>query len=122
MNLQKPQLAKVAVDLETVAAALATAQRTSDADIAALDNLLHGIDDEITNAKAANQDAQSLHDTAVAAVRTTLGTVQGVRDTYVARMTSAESAMKNVTGEAPTAGPGGAAPPNLVTPRRARPD
>jgi hypothetical protein len=107
MKLQRPQLARIAVDLETVAAALATAQRASDADIGALDNLLHGIDDAITNANAANQDTKSLHDSAVAAVRTTLSTVRGVRDGYVATMTSAESAMTAVAGQAPPGAPGG---------------
>ncbi|OPX07750.1 hypothetical protein [Mycobacterium sp. AT1] len=107
MNLQKPQLAKIAVDLEDVAAALATAQRTSDGDIAGLDNLLHGIDDAISRAKADKQDPQHLHDTAVAAVRTTLGSVQGIRNTYVGTMASAEAAMNAVTGQAPAAAPGG---------------
>lgn len=107
MNLQKPQLAKIAVDLETVAAALATAQRASDADIAALDNLLHGVDDAISTAKAGNQNTQSLHDTAVAAVRMTLGTVQGIQDGYAGTLTSAKSAMTAVTGEVPPGAPGG---------------
>ena len=107
MNLQKPQLAKIAVDLETVAAALATAQRSSDADIAALDQLLHGIDDSITRAKAGNQNTQSLLDTAVAAVRTTLRTVQGVRDGYAGTLASAKSAMTAVTGGTPAGAPGG---------------
>ncbi|WP_242455860.1 hypothetical protein [Mycolicibacterium sp. P1-18] len=107
MKLQKPQLAKIAVDLENVAAALATAQRTSDGDIAGLDNLLHGIDDAISRAKAAKQDPQHLHDTAVAAVRTTLGSVQGIRNTYVGTMASAEAAMNAVTGQPPAAAAGG---------------
>lgn len=114
MNLQKPQLAKIAVDLETVAAALATAQRTSDGDIAGLDNLLHGIDDAISRAKADKQDPQHLHDTAVAAVRTTLGSVQDIRNGYVATMASAESAMNAVTGQPPAAAPGG--PPDAGKP------
>ncbi|MGH3583760.1 MAG: hypothetical protein ACRDUB_19380, partial [Mycobacterium sp.] len=79
MNLQKSQLAKIALDLETVAAALATAQRTCDSDIAALDTFLHGTDDAIGAAKAAKQDPQGLHDAAVATVRITLGEVQGSR-------------------------------------------
>ncbi|KAA0102480.1 hypothetical protein CIW49_01170 [Mycolicibacterium sp. P1-18] len=100
-------MAKIAVDLENVAAALATAQRTSDGDIAGLDNLLHGIDDAISRAKAAKQDPQHLHDTAVAAVRTTLGSVQGIRNTYVGTMASAEAAMNAVTGQPPAAAAGG---------------
>jgi hypothetical protein len=103
MNLQKSQLAKIALDLETVAAALVTAQRGCDSDIAALDTFLHGVDDAIGTAKAAEQDTQTLHDAAVATVRITLGEVQGLRDGYVATMTSAESAMAAVAGEAPPA-------------------
>lgn len=108
LKLQKPQLAKITLDLETVAAALATAQRTSDTHIAALDAFLHGIDDEIGTAKAANQDTQALHDAAVAAVRTTLGDVQDSRDGYVATMTSAKSSMATVTAGAPQGADGGA--------------
>lgn len=93
LQLQKPQLAKIALDLETVAAGLATAQRTSDADIAALDAKLHEIDDAISAARAAEQDSQALHNAAVEAVRTTLGEVQGVRNGYVATMKSAQPAM-----------------------------
>ena len=110
MNLQKPQLAQIAVDLETVAAALATAQRTSDADIAALDQLLHGIDDAISRAKAGNQDSQSLLNTAVAAVRTTLRTVQGIQNGYAGTLASAKSAMTAVTGEAPASKEGAGEP------------
>ncbi|MBB5161891.1 hypothetical protein [Mycobacterium sp. AZCC_0083] len=107
LHLQKSQLAKIALDLETVAAALATAQRTCDADIAALDNFLHGADDAIGAAKAAKQDTQAMHDAAVATVRITLGEVQASRDGYVNAMAAAESAMASVTGEAPQV-PGGA--------------
>ncbi|WP_232315697.1 hypothetical protein [Mycobacterium celatum] len=93
LQLQKPQLAKIALDLETVAAGLATAQRTSDADIAALDAKLHEIDDAITAAKAADQDSQALHNSAVEAVRATLGQIQGVRDGYVTTMKSAQPSL-----------------------------
>jgi hypothetical protein len=122
MNLQKLQLARIAVDLETVAAALATAQRTSDADIAALDTFLHGADDAIGAAKAAEQDTKGLHDAAVATVRITLGEVQANRDGYVATMALAESAMAAVTGEAsqgaggPPAETGGAGAPEASGP------
>jgi len=107
LHLQKSQLAKIALDLETVATALATAQRTCDADIAALDNFLHGADDAIGAAKAAKQDTQAMRDAAVATVRITLGEVQASRDGYVNAMAAAESAMATVTGEAPQV-PGGA--------------
>lgn len=108
----EPQLAKIALDLETVAASLATAQRTCDADIAAPDNFLRGIDDAIGAAEAAKQDTQELHKVAVAAVRTTLGEVQGSRDGYAATMTSAESAMAAVAGEAPPGAGGAPASPS----------
>ena len=108
LHLQKPQLAKIAVDLETVAAALATAQRTCDADIAALDTFLHGADDAIGAAKAANQDTQALHDAAVATVRITLGEVQSCRDGYASTMASAESSIATIKSEAPLVIGGGA--------------
>lgn len=100
LHLQKAQLAKIAVDLETVAAALATAQRSCDADIAALDSFLHGADDAIGAAKAAKQDTQAMHDAAVATVRITLGKVQASRDGYVNTLAAAESSM-TAAGETP---------------------
>lgn len=97
LHLQKSQLAKIALDLENVAAALATAQRTSDADIASLDAFLHGADDAIGAAKAAKQDTKALHD---ATVRITLGEVQQNRDAYAARLAASEVDMAPLTGEA----------------------
>jgi len=108
LKLQTPQLAKIALDLETVAAALATAQRSCDADIAALDSNLHRIDDEIGAAEAANQNTQALHDAAVGAVRTALGDVQNGRAGYVAAMASAKSSLAAVTDETPPGADGGA--------------
>jgi hypothetical protein len=99
LHLQKSQLAKIALDLETVATALSTAQRTCDADIAALDHFLHGADDAIGAAKAAKQDTQAMHDAAVATVRITLGEVQASRDGYVNAMAAAESSLA-AAGEA----------------------
>lgn len=98
LNLQKPQIAAIAVDLETIAASLATAQRSSDAAIGALDATLHSIDDQITSANAAEQDTQALHDSAVGATKSALGNVQAIRDGHVAAMKSAESAMLAGTG------------------------
>ena len=103
LGLQRTQTAVIAADLETVAASLASAQRSSDSDIAALDSTLHAIDDQISAALAAGQDSQSLHQSAVAAVTATLGTVRGIRDTYVASMKAAESAMADSTGYVPDA-------------------
>jgi hypothetical protein len=115
LHLHKPQLAKIALDLETVAAALVTAQRGCDAAIAALDTFLHGTDDAIGAAKAANQDTQAMHDAAVATVRTVLGKVQGLRDGYASTMASAESSMSTIMSEVPlvvgTGAAGGANPP-----------
>jgi hypothetical protein len=104
LHLQKPQLATIALNLENVAAALAMAQRTCDADIASLDTFLHGTDDAIGAAEAANKDTKALHDAAVAAVRITLGEVQGSRDGYVNAMAAAESSMASVPGEGPQGG------------------
>ena len=100
LHLQKSQLAKIALDLENVAAALATAQRTSDADIASLNTFLHGADDAIGAAEAANRDTKALHDAAVATVRITLGEVQRNRDAYAARLAASEVDMAPLTGEA----------------------
>lgn len=108
LKLQKPQLAKIALDLEMVAAALATAQRTCDADIAALDNFLHGIDDQIGAAKSDNQDTQALHDAAVGAVTTALGDIKASRDGYVATMTSAKASIAAATAGTPQGADGGA--------------
>lgn len=100
LHLQKAQLAKIALDLENVAAALATAQRTCDGQIASLDSFLHGTDDAIGAAKAANKDTTALHDAAVAAVRITLGEVRGARDGYAVRLASSEVDLAPLTGEA----------------------
>jgi hypothetical protein len=104
LHLQKSQLAKIALDLENVAAALAIAQRTCDADTASLDTFLHGTDDAIGAAKAANKDTKALYDAAVAAVRITFGEVQDSRNGYVNAMAAAESSMASIPGEGPQDG------------------
>lgn len=98
LHLQKSQLGLVALDLETVAAALATAQRTSDGDIGMLNANLHQIDDAIGKAKAAKQDIKELHDAAVSAVRTALTDIQGVHGKYVSILTAAEKSLATTAG------------------------
>ncbi|CAM5738972.1 hypothetical protein MAUB1S_01098 [Mycolicibacterium aubagnense] len=105
LHLQKPQLAKIALDLENVATALAAAKRASDADIVALDNQLHQIDDAMTHANANNQDTDSMHDEAVRAVRKGLDEVQEARNGYVAAMAAAKPSLDTATGP-PLIGPG----------------
>ena len=109
LHLQKPQLAKIALDLENVAIALAAAKRTSDADIAALDRQLHQIDDAMRHASENNQDTDTIRDEAVTAVRKTLADVQEARKGYVAAMTTAKPSLDAATGPQ-LIGPGGDAP------------
>ncbi|MGB8407502.1 MAG: hypothetical protein WCE30_25905 [Mycobacterium sp.] len=110
LHLQKPQLAKIALDLENIATALSTAKNTCDADISALDTFLHGIDDAIGNAKANNQDTKEFHDVAVAAVRTSLGDVQTGRNGYIAAMAAAKPSLDTAAGQQ-VIGPAGQGPP-----------
>lgn len=102
MHMQKSQLGKTALDLENVAAALATAQLNASAVIAGLDNQLHAIDDAMGTAKANNQDTTALHDQAVAAVKSTLEQVKGDQSAYSSVMAAAKSSMSTSTGEAPS--------------------
>lgn len=140
LHLQKTQLAKIALDLENVATALATAKTSCDADIAGLDARLHQIDDAIGTAKANNQDASGLRDEAVAAVRATLADVQKGRDSYVAAMVAAKPSLDAITStpligagingpvptgkpdpNAPPIGPGAAGPPAPAVPPGEKP-
>lgn len=105
LHLQKPQLGKIALDLERVAGSLATAQSTCDAEIASLDRFLHGIDDAIGAAKTHNQDVKALHDAAVNAVGAALGTVRSSREKYVAAVVAAKPSLDSVTAP-PLIGPG----------------
>jgi hypothetical protein len=96
------ELSRIAVDLEQVAAALAIAQRDSDAEIAALETQLHGIDDQITAALAANapSEAAQLLESAKGATSAAAAQLEGFRGAYVAQLDGAEAAMM-ASGYAP---------------------
>ncbi|MBS9532848.1 hypothetical protein KIH27_04510 [Mycobacterium sp. M1] len=94
----------MALQLENVATALATAQRSCDAEIAVVDNGLHELDDAIGAAEANDEDAQELRDGAVAMVGVALGDVQATRDGYAATMATAQASIEAVQ----TAGNAGA--------------
>ncbi|WP_396919320.1 DUF456 domain-containing protein [Mycolicibacterium sp.] len=86
------QLSNIAVDLEQVAAALATGQRDCDAQIASLENQLHAIDDSIS----ANPDSRAeLYQSAVDATKTAVGNIEGIRGAYIAQLNAAETAMND---------------------------
>jgi hypothetical protein len=91
------QLSNIAVDLEQVAAALATGQRDCDAQIASLESQLHTIDDSIT----ANPDSRStLYQSAVDATKVAATNIEGLRGAYIAQLNAAETAM-NEAGYSP---------------------
>ena len=98
LRLQYTQIAGIAVDLENIAAALASAQRESDAEIAGTNNLLSEIDDNISVAEAAGQDASSLYQTAIDVVRETLSSENAIRSAYLGTLHSAQAAMLATTG------------------------
>ena len=79
---QREQLPKIAADLETVAATLAEAQRMATIDLQALEASLHGIDALIDQALQRDEDISGLEKNAIAATKTTLGLVTGLRDEY----------------------------------------
>lgn len=94
MNLQYAQLATIAVDLESVAAALAHAQLNSDVDIGTLNANLNVIDDHISKAKADGKDAQPLYDEAANLTKETLKAVTENRDGYKAVLADSVTAMR----------------------------
>lgn len=87
------QLSKIAVDLEQIAAALAIAQRNADAEVASTNNDLDTIDDQITKAKAANQNWLELELHAASVVKGALGHIDEFRGAYLAQLHGAQTAM-----------------------------
>jgi len=87
------QLSKIAVGLEQIAASLAIAQRTSDAEVAGANRDLEAIDNQISAAKAANQNWLELELQAASVVKGALGHIEEARGGYLAQLHGAETAM-----------------------------
>lgn len=89
------QLTRIAADLEQTAAALATAQRDSAAEIESLDAQLHTIDDEISTAirSAPPILVLQLFEKAGDATKAALAHVEAIRGAYTEQLHGAETAM-----------------------------
>lgn len=88
------ELASIAADLEQAAAALATAQRESAAQIEALNTELHGIDEEISaQGSEAPWLIPQLHGQARDATQTGLAHIETIRGAYLDQLHGAETAM-----------------------------
>ncbi|WP_199254050.1 putative alpha/beta hydrolase [Mycolicibacterium mengxianglii] len=100
---QPDELAKIAVSLQQVAAALATAQRDSAALIEDLNADLHDIDDEIGEAMQELPFlAAELIGEAQQLTKAALDNIEAIRGAYIAQLHSAETAMM-ASGYAPGA-------------------
>lgn len=97
----KDAVLKIAVALEQIAAALAVAQRDSDAEIAAVNAELHTIDNQMSDATD-GQDTSGLHTQAVETVRSGLEQITTIRGGYVEQLRQAETVM-TVAGYEPDA-------------------
>ncbi|OBI72351.1 hypothetical protein [Mycobacterium sp. E740] len=88
LHLSREQITRVAVDLQTVSASLAEAQRSGDIAVGNLESALRAIDNqidrEIANASANGEhvDISELERAAVDRTREALEAVQSVRDSY----------------------------------------
>ncbi|AQT78541.1 hypothetical protein B1R94_03710 [Mycolicibacterium litorale] len=88
------ELASIATDLEQAAAALATAQHESAAQIDAMNTQLHGIDGEISaQGPEAPWLIPQLHGQARDATRTGLAHIETIRGAYLDQLHGAETAM-----------------------------
>ena len=97
------ELTKIAANLEQTAAALATAQRGSTAEIAELNAALHSIDDEITSyGPQIPVVLGQLIDEAEAQTGMSLSIVENIQGAYVDQLHSAETALA-ASGYAPDA-------------------
>ncbi|BBY04876.1 putative alpha/beta hydrolase [Mycobacterium noviomagense] len=82
LRLQGSQLSQIGADLETIAATLAEAQRSSSWYISALDHDLEVIDSEVGEALANHQGPDGLCDEAVQVTKIALGQLRQIRDGY----------------------------------------
>jgi pimeloyl-ACP methyl ester carboxylesterase len=82
LQLQGSQLSQIGADLETIAAALAEAQKSADWYISALDHDLEVIDCEIGEALADDEDPDALCEEAVYVTKAALAQLEHIRDGY----------------------------------------
>jgi hypothetical protein len=101
LGLQAAQLPKIAVDLETIAAALAEAQRESGWYISALEQDLADIDDEIGEAldDGDEDDANDLYEDAVEETNAVLYQVTQIRDAYATTLQNALAVLRADGGD-----------------------
>lgn len=108
LGVQAAQLPKIAADLETIAAALAEAQKSSAACISELDQVLEGIDKNLTHLFEVDKspdltasERQRVHDqiaalqqAAIDDTAETLRRVKVVRDAYLTALRAAEARLR----------------------------
>lgn len=108
LGVQAVQLPKIAADLETIAAALAEAQKSSAACISELEEVLEGIDKTLThlfevdkNPDLTAEQRQQVHDqiaglqqAAIDDTKETLRRIKAVRDTYLVTLRAAETRLR----------------------------
>lgn len=96
LGLQAEQLPKIAIDLENIAAPLAEAQRTAAWYIAALEDDLQGIDDEICDALADgdNCGVDDLRGEAVDETKAIVFVLGQIRDRYATALRAALGALR----------------------------
>lgn len=100
LNLDKEELARVAVDLGNISAALAETQQSSQSSIQELEASLQRIDDAIAAAVEQNgvvvdeNNIAPLRNIAVQEVRDALSSIGNSRDTYAAELASAMDSMR----------------------------
>ena len=100
LNLDKEELARVAVDLGNISASLAETQHTSQSSIQELEASLQRIDDAIAAAVEQNgvvvdeHTIAPLKNIAVQEVREALSSIGSARDTYAAELAGAMNSMR----------------------------